>query len=105
MDQRPDAAPGLPDDLLPRLAFEGAPVALACVNGSDGRIAAANPALAALLGTAPGRLIGRTFGEGGGDPATGETIWHRADGSTVRLRLRTGPERDGHRVVAVDAIS
>ncbi|BCM87367.1 sensor histidine kinase [Methylobacterium indicum] len=107
MDQRPDAAPGLPDELS-RFAFEGAPVGLACVNGSDGRIAAANPALAALLGVAPENLIGRVLGEGGGDPADGETretVWHRADGSTVRLRLRSGPERQAFRIVSVDALA
>ncbi|MFH6785023.1 MULTISPECIES: sensor histidine kinase [Methylobacterium] len=110
MDQRPDAAPTLPDDPLSRLAFEGAPVALACLTGPDRRIAAANPALSALLGLAPGALVGRTLADldhphrAKIDPDLGgEACWRRADGSPLRVRLRAGPERDGLRVVAIEA--
>ncbi|AWB23358.1 PAS domain-containing protein [Methylobacterium currus] len=112
MDQRPDAAPGLPDELFPRFAFEGAPVGLACLSGPDGRILAANPALAALLGTDPGALAGRRLAEldhpqgpGTGHGLAGEVWWRRADGSAVRVRLRTGPERDGYRIVAAEAVA
>ncbi|TNC11639.1 PAS domain S-box protein [Methylobacterium terricola] len=109
MDQRPDAAPDLPDDPLSRFAFEGAPVALACLTGADRRIAAANPALGALLGLAPEALVGRPLadldhphGRESGPDLAGEAYWRRADGSPLRVRLRTGPERDGLRVVAVE---
>ncbi|OAS22468.1 sensor histidine kinase [Methylobacterium platani] len=112
MDQRPDAAPGLPDVSLSRLAFAGAPVALACLTGPDRRIAAANPALGALLGLAAGDLVGRTIAEieHPHGPATdpdlsGDGCWRRADGSPVRVRLRAGAEQDGVRIVAVEAIA
>ncbi|KMO44112.1 histidine kinase [Methylobacterium tarhaniae] len=111
MDQRPDAAAGRPDELFPRFAFEGAPVGLACLSGPDQRILAANPALAALLGTDAGALVGRCLadldhpqGSVTRDRA-GETWWRRADGSPVRVRLRAGPERDGCRTVAVEAVA
>ncbi len=35
----------------------------------------------------------------------GEARWRRADGSPVRVRLRAGPERDGCRIVAVEAVA
>ncbi|SFU72077.1 PAS domain S-box-containing protein [Methylobacterium sp. 174MFSha1.1] len=117
MDQRPDAATGLPDDSFPRFAFEGAPVALACLGGPDRRILAANPALGALLGTTPEALTGRRLadlahaqGSGSGtevtdEELTDETRWRRADGSPVRVRLRAGPERDGCRILSVEAVA
>ncbi|AWN45090.1 histidine kinase [Methylobacterium terrae] len=112
MDPRPDAAPDLPDDPLPRVAFEGAPVALACLTGPDRRIAAANPALGALLGLAPGALVGRALadldhphGPRSGPDLAGEACWRRADGSPLRVRLRAGPEREGTRIVAVEALA
>lgn len=109
MDQRPDAAPDLPDDALSRFAFDGAPVALACLTGPDRRIAAANPAFLALLGLAAGAVLGRPLSgldhpHGPGSGPGGEACWRRADGSPVRVRLRAGPERDGRQVVAVEAL-
>ncbi|TGD97035.1 PAS domain S-box protein [Methylobacterium nonmethylotrophicum] len=109
----------MPDDLLPRFAFEGAPVGLACLIGPERRIAAANPALCAALGVAPGDLVGRRLadldhplspGSGqdlpgrdvAGRDLPGEACWRRVDGSPVWVRLRTGPERDGCRIVAVE---
>ncbi len=112
MDQRPDAAPGLPDEVFPRFAFEGAPVGLACLSGPDRRILAANPALAALLGTDPATLRGRSLadldhpqGSGTSPDLAGEAWLRRADGSPIRVRLRAGPERDGCRIVAVEAVA
>ncbi|MGX7703625.1 HWE histidine kinase domain-containing protein [Methylobacterium sp. Gmos1] len=112
MDQRPDAAPGLPDEFFPRFAFEGAPVGLACLSGSDQRIIVANPALGALLGTAPEALTGRRLadlehapGSVSGRDLAGEAWWRRADGSPVRVRLQAGPERDGCRTLAVEAVA
>lgn len=111
MDQRPDVAPGLPDELLPRFAFDGAPVALACLSGPDRRILAANPAFGALLGMDPGALGGRRLadlghaqGSSAGPDLPWDAWWHRADGSPLRVRLRAGPERGGCRIVAVEAV-
>ncbi|KMO38717.1 histidine kinase [Methylobacterium variabile] len=111
MDQRPDAAPSLPDDHLARVAFEGAPVGLACLTGADLRIAAANAALGALLGSAPEALAGRRLAELDHPRGPGtsldlprEACWRRADGTPVWVRLRAGPERAGCRVITVEAV-
>ncbi|WP_157091574.1 sensor histidine kinase [Methylobacterium nodulans] len=121
MDHRPDQQParqgdapepGYPDDAIARLAFEAAPVGLACLAGPDDRLVAVNPRLCALLAAAPAELLGRRLADlmdpetaavepGSGEPV--EQCWRRPDRGAAWVMVRAGPRRDGQRVLVVEA--
>ncbi|GJD48217.1 hypothetical protein OPKNFCMD_0933 [Methylobacterium crusticola] len=102
-----------PEESLHRLAFEAAPVGLACLAGPDRRVVAVNPHLCALLGAAPADLIGRRVADlahpSDGERAAAapaeahEACWHRRDGSAAWVTIRPGPVRNGRQVLAVEA--
>jgi PAS domain-containing protein len=115
LDHRPDDQPDpratatdSQDDALARLAFEAAPVGLACVAGAEDRFVAVNPRLCILLGATPADLLGRPLAEmrdadaGMGLPGeAAEQCWRRLDQGTVWLRVRVS-EREGRRVLVVE---
>ncbi|GJE04558.1 hypothetical protein GMJLKIPL_6522 [Methylobacterium isbiliense] len=115
LDHRPDDQPDpratatdSQDDALARLAFEAAPVGLACVAGAEDRFVAVNPRLCVLLGATPADLLGRPLAEmrdadaGMGLPGeAAEQCWRRLDQGTVWLRVRVS-EREGRRVLVVE---